>query len=140
MRTLELALSPPPASYIPSFNLISTTQSVGINVQTTFDVQLLLRRPKHQNPEPVVVPQPQIPIDRPQIPIPRCSTADILRIMDSLSLPGNEDLYTCLAKESTSERDQRGAYELTVHIMKSSVRPRTTFLNRLPVARVMWSS
>ncbi|XP_048635183.1 pentatricopeptide repeat-containing protein At1g31790-like [Brassica napus] len=135
MRTLELALSPPPASLIPSFKH-STTQSVGIDVKTTFDAQLLLRRPKHQSPEPVVVLQPHIAIDRSQIPIPRYSTSDILRIMDSLSLPGNEDLYSCLAKESTSECDQRGAYELTVHIMKSSVRPRTTFLNRLLLMHV----
>ncbi|KAJ0237012.1 Pentatricopeptide repeat-containing protein [Hirschfeldia incana] len=137
MRTLELALSPHPvSSLIPSFNH-SSTQTLGIDLnKTTFDTHLLLRRPKHQNSEPVVVLQAQIPIDRPQTPIPRCSTSDILRIMDSLSLPGNEDLYSSLAKESTSECDQRGAYDLTVHILKSSVRPRTSFLNRLLLMHV----
>ncbi|ESQ33656.1 hypothetical protein EUTSA_v10009456mg [Eutrema salsugineum] len=135
MRALELVLPPSPASLVPSFNH-SAAQIVGNDVRTNFDVQLFLRRPKHQISEPVVVIQPQIQIDRAPKSNPRCSTSDILRLMDSLSLPGNEDLYSCLAKESTTECDQRGAYDLQVHIMNSSVRPRTTFLNRLLLMHV----
>ncbi|KAG7593600.1 Pentatricopeptide repeat [Arabidopsis thaliana x Arabidopsis arenosa] len=135
MKTLELALPPSPPSLVPSFNYNSAARSVGNDVRTNFDVQLFLRKPKHQKSEPVVVTQKsQI---QPQIPSSRCSTSDILRIMDSLSLPGNEDLYSCLAKESARENDRRGAYELQVHIMKSSIRrPTTTFVNRLLLMHV----
>ncbi|XP_010478595.1 PREDICTED: pentatricopeptide repeat-containing protein At1g31790 [Camelina sativa] len=135
MRTLELALPPSPPSLIPSFNYNnSTARTVGNDVRTNFDVQLLLRKPKRQKSEPVVViQQPQI---QTQKSIPRCSTSDILRLMDSLSLPGNEDLYSCLAKESARENDRRGAYELQVHILKSSIRPTTTFINRLLLMHV----
>ncbi|KAG7656107.1 Pentatricopeptide repeat [Arabidopsis suecica] len=134
MKTLELALPPSPPSLVPSFNYNSTARSVGNDVRTNFDVQLFLRKPKHQKSEPVVViQQPQI---QPQNPSSRCSTSDILRLMDSLSLPGNEDIYSCLAKESARENDQRGAHELQVHIMKSSIRPTITFINRLLLMHV----
>ncbi|CAA7026711.1 unnamed protein product [Microthlaspi erraticum] len=141
MRTLELVSPPSPASLAPSFSYsaarsVTDVRTVGNDVKTNFDVQLFLRRPKLQKPEPVVVIQPQNQIDRAPKSYPRCSTSDILRLMDSLSLPINEDLYTCLAKESTSECDQRGAYELQVHIMNSSLRPRTAFLNRLLLMHV----
>lgn len=134
MRTLELALPPSPPSLVPSFNYNSAARSDGNDVRTNFDVQLFLRKPKYQKSEPVVViQQPQIQTQKSS---PRCSTSDILRLMDSLSLPGNEDLYTCLAKESARENDRRGAYELQVHIMKSSIRPTTTFVNRLLLMHV----
>lgn len=144
MRTLELvALPPSPASLVPSFNNYSAARSVGnevrivgSDVNTNFDVQLFLRKPKHQKPEPVVVIQPQIQIDKPEKSTPGCSISDILRLMDSLSLRGNEDLYSCLAKESTSNGDRRGAYELQLHIMKSRLRPTTSFVNRLLLMHV----
>ncbi|EOA36555.1 hypothetical protein CARUB_v10011695mg [Capsella rubella] len=135
MRNLEIALTPSPPSLVPSFNYNSVARSVGNEVRTSFDVQLLLRKPKHQKSEPVVViQQPQIQTT--QKSSPRCSISDILRLMDTLSLPGNEDLYSCLAKESARENDRRGAYELQVHIMKSSIRPSTTFVNRLLLMHV----
>lgn len=144
MRTLELvALPPSPASPVPSFNYSAArnvgndVRIIGSDVTTNFDVQLFLRKPKHQKPEPVVLTQPQIRIDKPDKSSLRCSVSDILRIMDSLSLPVNEDLFTCLAKESTSDCDQRGAYELQLHIMNSRLRrPTTSFVNRLLLMHV----
>ncbi|CAN8290471.1 unnamed protein product [Cochlearia groenlandica] len=131
MRTLELASPPSPPSLVP-FHNYSAAKIAGTDIRTSFDFQLLLRKPKHHKPEPIVITHPQIHTK----PIPRCSTSDILRLMDSLSLNGDEELYSCLAKESTTTCDPREAHELQVHVMKSNLRPTTTFLNRLLLMQV----
>lgn len=65
------------------------------------------------------------------------SCANILHLMDSLCLPITTDMYTCLIKECTFQKDSPGALELLYHIRKrTNIKPTLLFLNRLLVMLV----
>ncbi|XVE94167.1 hypothetical protein REPUB_Repub01dG0258500 [Reevesia pubescens] len=59
------------------------------------------------------------------------TTSDILRLMDSLSLPIPPDIYASLIKECTITRHSRRALELHSHIKKSRSKLSLPLLNRL---------
>lgn len=65
------------------------------------------------------------------------SSANILHLMDNLCLPITTDMYTCLIKECTFQKDSAGAFELLNHIRKRvNIKPTLLFLNRLLLMHV----
>ncbi|XP_022756712.1 pentatricopeptide repeat-containing protein At1g31790-like [Durio zibethinus] len=64
------------------------------------------------------------------------TTSDILRLMDSLSLPIPPDIYSSLIKECTITRHSRRALELHAHIKKSRIKLSLPLLNRLLLMHV----
>lgn len=72
---------------------------------------------------------------------PSCSshtttTSDILRLMDTLSLPIPPDIYASFIKECTIARHSRRALELHSHIKKSRIKLSLPLLNRLLLMHV----
>ncbi|XWS73683.1 hypothetical protein CRYUN_Cryun02cG0149700 [Craigia yunnanensis] len=64
------------------------------------------------------------------------TTSDILRLMDSLSLPISHDIYASLIKECSITRHSRRALELHAHIKKSRSKLSLPLLNRLLLMHV----
>ncbi|XVF47201.1 hypothetical protein PTKIN_Ptkin03bG0090000 [Pterospermum kingtungense] len=64
------------------------------------------------------------------------TTSDILRLMDSLSLPIPPDIYASLIKECTIARHSRRALELHAHIKNSRSKLSLSLLNRLLLMHV----
>ncbi|KAK4801951.1 hypothetical protein SAY86_000154 [Trapa natans] len=133
--TFLRAAAAPPVAYLGSHH-----HTPGFTLRNHHHEKLILLHPR---PEPSSLRQPEEPsIDKDVPPRPRTlptkirpwrktSTADVLRLMDALSLPVPLETYSSLVKECAVLGDSEEALELHRHLKRSGLRPSLDLLNRL---------
>ncbi|KAJ4710353.1 putative Pentatricopeptide repeat-containing protein [Melia azedarach] len=94
----------------------------------------LCRNYRTNSAVPMRSPRPVIPL---KTKTKTTTTTSILHLMDVLRLPVSVDMYNCLIKECTWNKDSIRALELHDHIVKRrSIKPTLSFLNRLLLMHV----
>ncbi|KAK6247621.1 hypothetical protein QUC31_019186 [Theobroma cacao] len=132
MEVVSPALPP----MLPSNKLTFRSQATPAPPISQLHSQLPLRITKQSSKTPP--PPTPISTSKPisSNPCSSHTTSDILRLMDSLSLPIPPDIYASLVKECTVTRHSRRALELHSHIRNSRIKPSLPLLNRLLLMHV----
>ncbi|XVE59858.1 hypothetical protein DITRI_Ditri05aG0080900 [Diplodiscus trichospermus] len=126
-------VSPSLSKILPSNKFLLSSQAISAPTKSERHVQLPSRILKQS--AKTTAPPSSTPTSKPISNNPSTTgshtTSDILRLMDSLSLPIPADIYASLIKECTISRHSRRALELHAHMKRSRIKFSLPLLNRL---------